>query len=181
MTKTVIRFIGTILTILIFVIIVYGFVNYAFLKNEFTNVIISYGMLAVFILSFLLDLFPQPFSAHNIVLGAGLLGFPMYQVVVITIIAAFLASVLGFWIGKYFEEAFIEDLFGRKKINEMKNRMNKGGGKWYVLLSAISPLPYIPILFGAFEMTWKNFFIYGITPRILGFIVTGLFVHYVLL
>ena len=163
------------LTILIFI---YGIFNYFTLKSFLQEAVISYGLPAVFILVFFLDLFPQFLSGHNMILIAALLGdMNIYYVTFIVLIAAFFASVAGFWIGKKFEEGVFEDVFGEKVYEKIEDGMKKYG-KWYVAISAVSPLPYIPLVFGGLDMDWKDFMIYGVIPRLLGFLVIAILVYH---
>lgn len=135
----------------------------------------GYGLFAIFVLSLFFDLFPQYLSAHAlIVIAAGLARNNLFLVSIVVLGATFLASVLGFSIGRYLEESFFIDVFGKEKYKKIEKGMAKKG-KWYVAISAVSPLPYIPILFGALDMRWKDFFLWGIIPRLLGIIATSIF------
>ena len=175
--KKVIGFIGLLLTVAIFAIAIFSLFNREFFRQNIEIGLLYYGLFGVLLFSFLLDLFPQSFSAHAVILIAAVLGMNMLNVVLVVIAGAFLASIFGFWLGRTVEEEFFEEIVGKKIYKKIEEYMEKWG-KWYVTISAISPLPYIPIVFGALNMDWKKFFIYGIMPRALGFIVTGVFVYY---
>jgi len=173
-TKQVIKAIGGVLTISILVIIFLVIFNATLFKATIAQSIINWGLFAVAIYAFLLDLIPQNFSTHIVILLTYFLGINSLLSILVILISGALSSLFGFWLGKSVEKDFFEDIAG-KNISKNVEKAMKKYGNWYVLVSAISPLPYIPILFGAFDMKWRNFIIWGLIPRILGFMVNALF------
>lgn len=171
----IIKGISAILFVFMIVLLVYSVINYGQLRDLSQKILTLYGLPAVFLLSLFLDIFPQYLSAHMLLLMAGIGGLNIWTIGIVVTIGTFLASIIGFWLGRFFEEDFFIYLFGEKTFKKIEQGMNNNG-KWYVALSAISPLPYIPIIFAALGMSWKNFMIYGVVPRILGFIATTIFV-----
>ena len=174
--KKVVKVFAWFIILLTLASLLYGVSNYESIKSLSQTAVKDYGVPAVFIISFLLDLFPQFLSGHNLVLVAGLLSMNPYKVVVAVLIATFLASVIGFWLGKKFGGEVFKEIFGKKNYKKIDKGMKKYG-KWYTAISAISPLPYIPIIFGSLDMDWKDFMIYGVVPRMLGFLITAIFVY----
>jgi uncharacterized membrane protein YdjX (TVP38/TMEM64 family) len=173
--KDAMRVINIAIIVLIFTFLIYSIANYSQVHRWSTVFITSYGLFAIFVLSLFFDLFPQYLSAHALILiAAGLNRSNLFLVSLVVLGATFIASVLGFAIGKYMEEGFFEELFGKENYRKIEKGI-RSKGKWYVAISAVSPLPYIPILFGAWDMDWKEFFIWGISVRLLGFIVTSIF------
>lgn len=177
--KKVVKFFAWLFLFLTVFFFVYGIGHYSSIKELSTQALETYGIPAIFLISFFLDLFPQFLSGHNLVLVAGLLSFNPIVVIITVLVATFLASVVGFWIGKSFEEGVFREIFGKKVYKNIEKGMNKYG-KWYAALSAVSPLPYVPILFGALDMEWPAFLIYGVIPRLLGFIITAIFAYFAL-
>jgi uncharacterized membrane protein YdjX (TVP38/TMEM64 family) len=177
--KRVVNIFGFLVILFTLGLFIFSFVDYGVIKEVTERNLAYYGLPAIFVAVFFFDLFPQYLSGHFVLIISAILKMNMLMVTVVTIIAAFLASVIGFWIGRKVERSFFSDLFGKS----MYKRMEKGVikyGKWYAAISAISPLPYIPIIFGAMDMSWKDFLIYGVIPRLVGFIVTVLFSYYAL-
>jgi uncharacterized membrane protein YdjX (TVP38/TMEM64 family) len=170
-----IKFFSAVLFVFMIAILVYSVINYSQLKEISQNILLSYGLPAVFLLSLFLDIFPQYLSAHMLLIMAGVAGLNVWIIGLVVTLGTFLASIIGFWLGRFFEEDFFIYLFGEKNFRKIESGMNNNG-KWYVAVSAISPLPYIPLIFAALGMSWKNFMIYGVIPRMIGFIATIIFV-----
>ena len=171
--KRLVRAAGVFILVFTLFIFVYGLINYSSIQEIVGNYVLQYGLFAIFLISFLLDLFPQYLSAHILILIAPLYGMSVFLVLIVLLCGALSASLLGFWLGRRFEEDLFRDVFGKKIYVKIDKGVNEYG-KWYAALSAVSPLPYIPILFGALDMEWKTFFLYGIIPRLLGFIGTAI-------
>lgn len=177
--KRAINLIGFLIILFTLGLFIYSFVDYGFIKNLASQTLIYYGLPAIFLIVFFFDLFPQYLSGHYVLVIAAVLKMDMLNSLIIALVGAFLASVLGFWLGKKVEGSFFNDIFGRVMYKKMEKGITKYG-RWYAAISAVSPLPYIPLLFGALDMKWKDFLIYGVIPRLLGFIVTALFSYYAL-
>lgn len=171
----VIRGISILLFIFMIALLIYSIADYNRLKDLSRDLMISYGLPVIFLIALFLDIFPQYLSAHMLVVMAGIAKLNLLTTGTIITLGTFFASIIGFWFGRLLEEDFFVDIFGEKTFRKIEEGMNHNG-KWYVAISAISPLPYIPIIFAALGMSWKNFLIYGVIPRILGFVVTIIFV-----
>jgi len=89
------------------------------------------------------------------------------------VVGSTLGSLLGFYIGKRKGYLLARELYGKEKVDKMKSILDSYG-KWFVALSAISPLPYIPLIFGSLNMEGRKFIYYGLIPRILGIIAVWL-------
>src|SRR3989338_5802032 len=174
------RIFGWFLFVFMAFLLVFGIIEYQNIRTWVTDSVALYGFFAIFFISLFLDLFPQYLSAHMLIVIAKLANLNLSIVLFVTLAGTLLASILGFWLGRRFEENVFKDIFGKKVYKKIDNGINKYG-KWYVTISAVSPLPYIPVLFGALDMKCKAFIIYGIIPRLLGFIATAVFAQYALL
>jgi len=173
--KGVIKIASISLLVLMFTLLIFSIARYETVKGWSQQFILGYGLFAIFVLSLFFDLFPQYLSAHLLILiAADLARNNLFLVSIVVLGATLLASIAGFSIGRYLEEKFFIDVFGKEIYAKIGAEM-KDKGKWYAALSAVSPLPYIPILFGALNMKWKDFVIWGIIPRLLGFIATSIF------
>jgi len=169
------KIISVIFFILMIFLLLYSIFNYAGIRELSRNLMLNYGLGVVFLLAIFLDVFPQYLSVHMLLIMAGIANLNIWLVGSVVTVGTFFASIIGFWLGRLFEDNFFFEIFGEKNYRKIHEGMNRHG-KWYVAISAISPLPYIPIIFAALGMSWKNFMIYGVFPRILGFIATIIFV-----
>ena len=166
-----------ILTVILFI---YSVVNYAFLENKISEQIELYGFSGIFVLSALFDFLPQWISPEAIIVISGLLGFSMMWTVIIAMLGSAFGSMLGFEIGSHLKKSrLLIDFLGKEKTKEFEKKMNNGG-KWILFIAAVSPLPYIPLIFGMLHFSRRIFIIYGLVPRILGFILTGTVVYWIL-
>jgi membrane protein YqaA with SNARE-associated domain len=171
--RRIIRIFAWVVLALTLFFFVYGITHYSAIKDMSQSAVQNYGLPAMFLISFFLDLFPQFLSGHNLVLVAGILSFNPFSVIVVVLIATFLASVVGFWLGKNLEEDVFKEIFGKKIYNKIDKGMKKYG-RWYSAVSAVTPLPYVPIIYGALDMEWKDFLLFGVIPRMVGFVVTAI-------
>jgi len=173
--KIGIKIIATIITLISAFLIIYTLANQESLQNEFSIQIENYGIPSLFALSLLLDLIPQLISPIMI-LGAGILaGMNVHYAVLITMIGSTIGSTLGFIIGKRYMCKAVHLTMSEEKRLKLRHFTNKYG-KIVVPITAISPLPYLPILLGAMNFSKKNFLLYGVVPRILSFILFGYFI-----
>jgi len=177
--RRIIRIFAWVVLALTLFFFVYGITHYSAIKDMSQSAVQNYGLPAMFLISFFLDLFPQFLSGHNLVLVAGILSFNPFSVIVVVLIATFLASVVGFWLGKNLEEDVFKEIFGKKIYNKIDKGMKKYG-RWYSAVSAVTPLPYVPIIYWALDMEWKDFLLFGVIPRMVGFVVTAMFAYYAL-
>lgn len=158
---------------------IYLILNY---EKTATNAIAGigyYGLSALFIFTFLFEIIPQFISPDYILLFSIGLGINTYQAVFVTLVASVLGSWLAFLIGYHYGFGAISPLFSEKKLNRILRFWCKHG-KWYVLLSGTIPLPipFIPVIFGALRMSKRDFLLWGIVPRAIGFIATGIVGYY---
>ncbi len=168
--KRSIQIISSLVTVISISLIVYTLINSQALHQQFSYQIQTYGIPSLFILSFSLDLIPQVISPI-VTLAAGILaGINIYYAIAATILGSTMGSILGFVLGKkYMCKAVYLTIpkSTRKKVTHLTNKY----GKIIVLLAAVSPLPYLPVLLGAMNLTKKNFLFYGLIPRATGIII----------
>jgi membrane protein YqaA with SNARE-associated domain len=145
------------------------------LKGKITQTAQTNGLISIGIFSFVLDLIPQYVPPHIFILTYKLIGLNLLNILIIVIIGSTAGSLFGFEIGKRLKKHDgIFNLVGEKKIKIFEDGLN-GWKKLIVSLAAISPIPYIPLILGMLSMSRKNFIIFGVVPRIIGFIVLGIF------
>ncbi|MDP1728687.1 MAG: VTT domain-containing protein [archaeon] len=151
---------------------VFSLINYNSLKVRVESEVQVSGFIGLFFAMFFLELIPQVMNPVLAVLAAITANMNVYFVLIFAVLGSLAGSLSGFWIGKKYGFKYIYALFEEKQVVRVHNFWDKYG-KWFVLVSAVSPFPFIPLIFGALHMKWKNFIIYGLIPRIFNFVVPG--------
>lgn len=167
-----IEIIETLLALVIVALGIISILSYQFYKYAITSQISAYGLIGLFIVGAFLDLIPQvlnPFLAILAGIGAGL--NPDLSILVV-IMGSMVGSLIGFEFGRAYGGRLMATLFPEKMLVNIIDFWQKHG-KIVVLVSALTPIPYIPLLFGALEMERKDLWLYGIIPRIISFAVVG--------
>ncbi|MDP3987124.1 MAG: VTT domain-containing protein [Nanoarchaeota archaeon] len=176
LSKRSLRILGitiTLLTLLIFFLsILFREEIQLFITHDAEN----YGLAAVFIIVFILELIPQYVSPHLIIINAGILRFSILSITALSILGTITSSLLGFYLGRTYGFEIIRNFYNKNKINYIDKKMD-AYGKWFLVVAAMSPIPYLPIVFGSFNIKWHTFILYGVIPRIIGFIALGLLMY----
>ncbi|MBW6442309.1 VTT domain-containing protein [Patescibacteria group bacterium] len=133
----------------------------------------DYGVIMIFLVVFILELFPQYLSPHLVMINGWVIGLPLLKLTLFIVLAHILASTLGFYLGKRYGLRLIKKIYGQNEIFKISHKMDRYG-KWVVLLSAFLPIPYTPLIFGSLNLSWNKFTFFGIIPRGVSFILLGL-------
>lgn len=166
-TRNAIEFTSIFIAILTLGLLAYSLTNIALLEKESSALIQRYGTPALFTISIFLDLIPQ-YISPVVILGIAIIsGLKIYYAIIATILGSTMGAVLGFIIGKKYLFSIIGVLISDKSTEKLIHLINKYG-KIIIPLTAISPLPYLPIIIGAMKFSTRNFIIYGLIPRALG-------------
>lgn len=163
---------GIIISAFILIFGVFSLMFYGFYKEAITKEIFIYGKTALFFGVAFLEFIPQILSSYFPLIIAVTSGIYPLDATIISVISSLLSSVLAFEIGKKFGWKFACSLAKPKKLIKIARSWDKYG-KWYVFFSAISPLPYFPIIYGSLGMSRKNMWFFGIIPRIISYIFIG--------
>jgi len=174
--KKEIKVIDIIVLVLIVIIAVLGLIGYNFLKEQLNTEIIIYGLIGLFFMTFILELFPNILNPYLGLLLGMASGFGIFNSVLAVSLGSVFGSSLGFFIGHKYGFKFVSPLFKEKTLEKVIKFWNKYG-KGYVFFSAITPLPYFPLVFGSFRLDWKNFLIFGTFARVASFVVVGLLTY----
>lgn len=167
--KKLINFASIFTTLIILAIFVYSITNTALLQEETSSLIQDYGILALFLISIFLDLIPQYVSPIIILATAIIADINIYYATTAIILGSAIGSIIGYTIGKKYLHNTVNILSSKKSTKKLTHLINKYG-KAIILLTAISPIPYLPVLIGAIQFSKRNFIIYGLIPRALGII-----------
>jgi membrane protein YqaA with SNARE-associated domain len=163
--KTIVKIIIWTLNILTILLLVYSLINYKFLENEITTAVQIGGVVTVAILVFILE--GAPVFVGSSVAVASLIAAKtnpwllLIVFIVFAILGNFVYYYLGYLFGKktlrYFDEANI------KKYEKIFKKY----GMLSMLVMAVSPVPYLPTIAGAFKMSKKDMFLTTMTLRMI--------------
>lgn len=169
--------IGLIILVLTLFLFVGSILSYSYFEDKASELVSTFGVLMIFLLSIIFEFIPQYLSPHIFLFSILIVDINPFIVLLTVLIGSTLGSSLGYAVGRVYHNHFVSLFFEEKKIKSLKKSMNKYG-KWYVFVAALSPLPYIPMIFGMLHLTKRNFLIYGVISRIVGLIVLFLFVQF---
>lgn len=136
----------------------------------------SYGAGILFLIAFLIELIPNYLSPHIGIVNAFFLNVSFQTTFLFLILGSIMGSILGFEIGKKYGVTLEKNFLSEDRVDRIEEILNEKG-RWGVLLAAVSPLPYWPIILGSLKFSRKNFFIFGIIPRSIGIFLATVVVY----
>lgn len=139
-----------------------------FLTEFFGGELKQYGLLSLFLSSLLLEGIPQYVAPQLLAFNAALLGFGFFESVGVLYLGSIVGSIVGFEVGCKLKHS-VSKAFLKEKTTERIQRFVERRGKWAIFLTSISPLPYIPLIFGVLHFKRKDFLLLGVLPRIIFF------------
>lgn len=166
-----IEVIGVIISIIVIAFFIYSIIYYSSIKEEFTQLNES-SYLIIFLTTIFLESFPQLTPPLLILSSTILLRIALFKVIVIISLGSLLGSMLGFSIGSIYMNGVFKSFISQKKQIKAKKIIKKYG-KLGLLIIAITPIPYFPLIFGAINMSKKDFLFYGAIPRSLSYFAYG--------
>lgn len=167
----------TLISLLIIGLSLFFLFSFNFLKLKITSEILVYGGLGVFLASGFIELVPNILSPFLIIALSLSSGFGILFSVVSCLLGSLLGGLIGFFIGRTYGWRFICPLFSEKNLKKIVWFWSNHG-KFFVFISAFTPVPYFPLIFGAMGMSWKDISLYGFLPRILGIILFAIGYYY---
>ncbi|GIU68549.1 MAG: hypothetical protein KatS3mg001_399 [Candidatus Pacearchaeota archaeon] len=175
-TKKSIKIISIATTALFIVVFLLSFLFKSNIKAYFNKNLEKHGAVFIFLYGLLVELIPNYLSPHVSIIASKLIGINFLISTLFLISGSTLGSLIGFFIGKEYGIKLSSKIYSKNKIKKIRKAINKKG-KMIILLAAISPIPYLPIVFGSLHLSLKNFFVFGILPRILGILAFSLIVY----
>jgi membrane protein YqaA with SNARE-associated domain len=168
--KEVIGIVAIAISLFVIGILIYSILNI----GEIESNILRYSLnpIGIIILTGFLDSFPNFVSSFFVMISAIGIGVNVYSAILFGILGSCIGSSLGLFIGRKYLLNVVMLFFKKKDIDRIIEGINKYG-KAFVLFAAISPLPYLPMVFGALGFRWKEFILWGMIPRICAFAVYG--------
>ena len=179
-----IKIISAIIALIVIVLLVFSVINYRVLHKTASEKVSSYvgryGLLAVFLFIFVLEVSPQPFISGLAPLASGLaFGIPDYSILTIAVISVIISGFAAYSFGWVYGDNVTSKLVGKKNYDKYVKLAKKHGNSALAIV-AFSPIPYFPVLAGAFKIDIKNFFIFGVFFRIIHYLVFGYLLSVVL-
>lgn len=166
------KIVGWLFSLVLTALLVLSFVYYGQFRAEISRIVGVYGFPGLFLIGFLLELIPQFFSPHLALVVTIYFGLNLPLALLFIIIGSLLGSTLGFWIGKKKGLEVTYSFVAKGDITRFQELVDKYG-KIVLLIAAISPLPYLPVVAGSLNINWKHFIFFGALPRAIGFIMAG--------
>lgn len=162
--------IGTLISIIIIAVflasIVYQDQLQDYIKNEATGL----GYLFVIIVSAILEIIPQFIAPTVLMLNAAVLEISLLSTTLFIILGSTIGGIIGYVAGRKLGRDFAAHTFGKRKIKSVEKSLNTYG-RWFVMFAALTPFPYVPIIFGALGMTKKNIILFGLIPRAISYLI----------
>lgn len=168
MNKRSLRIIYIGIAVFFVLVFIFSVIFRTYLTSLFDGGLKQYGLLAMLILSLLMEGIPQYVAPQLLAFNAALLGFGFWETLLALYIGSVIGSIIGFEVGFKLKHS-VSKAFLNKKSTAKIQRFVEKKGKWAIFLTAISPLPYIPLIFGVLHFKRKHFILLGVLPRIIFF------------
>ncbi|MGV8086429.1 MAG: VTT domain-containing protein [Candidatus Woesearchaeota archaeon] len=155
---------------------IFGILFFTHIELFIELIVNDYGYVGIFILAILLELLLQPIGP-DVPLILGILGGLNPLIVLIAILAgAYIALVIAYIVGFKIGAPGIEYVMGTKKYKNISK--HEQGGKWFLLIGALTPVPYIPYFIGVWKLSLKDIMLYVAIPRTVRFLVVFILTYY---
>lgn len=151
-------------------------IKYNVQHEGFDAAIGQYGAGGVLVISFFLEIVPQflhPFSSVMLAVG---LGTGIWIATGLCMLGSFLGAVVGFEIGRRFGFHVICPFLKPATIKRTIQKLEQYGPV-FLMIAAILPLPYLPVVFGSLGIKRRIFWVYGILVRAGCLAVLGLLLY----
>lgn len=132
----------------------------------------TYGLAGLFIIVFLgSSILPFPTDV-SYAIAVKLFGSNLWPVFLTAVAAAFISSLINYWLAFYLREKFVGRVLSHNQLNEAKDMFDKYGPIPIVLFGVIPASPvFDPLTFvaGLVKMDFRKFAMYSLVSRILHF------------
>lgn len=153
--------------ILVVLIFLLGFLFIVYIQDFIGWIVSDYGYLGIFAASFITDLLVQPIGPDvPLVLGV-FAGMNPWVVFIFVLMGSYISLIVAYYLGKTLGAAGIERIMGKKSFAKLEKY--KLGGKWFMFIGALTPVPYVPYLAGLWQFSFKDTLIYVVLPRTVRF------------
>ncbi len=172
--KLKLKIIGVIIALIMIIFFVLTWFNRDLLSARLTSEAQTYGLMIIFVLTALSDIIPQYIGPHFILLQGALLNFSLPALLGTMLAGTAIGTLAGYEIGKRYGLRIALSYYDLIKVEKIEERISSHG-RWVILIAALSPLPYLPIVFGSLGMRKKHVLLYGLLPRCVSLVVLALF------
>ncbi|MFH1802016.1 MAG: VTT domain-containing protein [archaeon] len=169
-TRGAIEVIVTVITLVFIEIFTLSIMYQDELSNFIGGEARTSGYFFIVIASAVLEFIPQLIAPTWIMINAAILDLPLLTTTIYIIIGSTLGAGIGYIVGRKYGIKFARKMFGKDKINKVAKLFNTHG-RWFVALAALTPLPYLTIVFGAIGMSPKNITFFGLIPRAISYVI----------
>lgn len=148
----------------------------SYFEAEITDLVGSYGYVAIFASSFILDMVMQPL-APDLPIAVGIVGnLNPWMVLIFALFGSYAASILGYYLGEKYGEAGFKKWYGEAKFDKLVKKYY-ARTKWIVAIGALTPVPYVPVCWiaGIFKMEKRHFYIYALVTRTIRLSLVAIF------
>jgi|TARA_Y100000031_G_scaffold118436_1_gene131736 membrane protein YqaA with SNARE-associated domain len=177
--KDAIRFSLAILNFLVIFLLIWSLVNYTFLSNEVSRFVQIGGLIAMIFLVILLEgapVFIGPGLVVAAILAMGV--FNPWFILLLFLVSVLIGNAIYFYLG-YSSGKGILKYFDKKDVKKYE-RLFKKYGFAAMIITAISPIPYLPTIAGVFKMTSPILIIKVLFVRAIRHLIIFLFWFYIL-
>ncbi len=144
--------------------------GYNSFKQQFAQSIAFYGPMGLFITTLFVELIPQIMNPYIGIIVAVASGINIFTIAIIAILGSLCGSIIGFELGRKYGFRLVIRMFEKSKLEKILNFWKKWGNI-FVFLAALTPLPFVSLIFGALKMSREDFAIYGLIPRVTSLIL----------
>jgi membrane protein YqaA with SNARE-associated domain len=159
--KRVVKYIGITIALVVIIAFIYSIVNYNTIKQEVTGAVETGGLIVYFVFAFILESIPNIIGLEPVVLTALIAGFKIRYIYILALIAVVFSNLFSFFIG-YKASNYAKGFIDKKNIKKYDELWHKYG-KITMIITAVSPVPYIPAIAGIFKMK-PSYFAFVIMP-----------------
>jgi membrane protein YqaA with SNARE-associated domain len=168
-TKTL-EIIGTIVTLIFISTFIASIAYQDELSSYINGEAKASGYFFILLASAILELIPQLIAPTWIMINAAILNLPLVTTTAFIIIGSTIGAGTGYILGRKYGIKFARRMFGRETMSKTAKLFNSHG-RWFVALAALTPLPYLTIVFGAIGMSPRNIVLFGLLPRAISYVI----------
>jgi len=177
--KRVVKFSAWMLNILVILLLVWSLINYRVFNQEVTQFVQVGGLLAMVFLVILLEGAPVFIGSGLVIASALAINIiNPWLILFLFLFFALVGNIVYYYLG-YFSGKRIFKYFDKKDVKKYEELFKKYGFT-AMIITAVSPIPYLPTLAGVFRIKSKVFIAEVLIIRMIRHVVVFLFWFYIL-
>lgn len=164
----------TFLNFLVIAVFIWSLINYKVLDATINKWAVAGGL--VFLIIFIIFLEGAPIVAGPTIAVAAFLTIGEYTplfIYLVFILSGVVGNFIWFYLGVFSGHKLLK-YFDPKVISRYEKLFKKYGW-WTMVITAVTPIPYLPTLAGIFDMKWKHMFIGVMGVRIIRHTIVFIF------